>query len=60
MSRIRPPLAWPVKLGGIGTGPVASWDLGCLIAAVARGPDATIVTRDCPDFERQGASVLTY
>ena len=31
-----------------------------LIAAVARGLDATIVTRNRPDFERPGASVLTY
>ncbi len=31
-----------------------------LIAAVARGLDATIVTRNRPDFERQGASVLLY
>ena len=31
-----------------------------LIAAVARGMDATIITRNRPDFERQGASVLTY
>jgi predicted nucleic acid-binding protein len=31
-----------------------------LIAAVARGMDATIVTRNRPDFERQGASVLPY
>ena len=31
-----------------------------LIAAVARGLDATIVTRNRPDFERQGASVLAY
>jgi predicted nucleic acid-binding protein len=31
-----------------------------LIAAVARGIDATIVTRNRPDFERQGASVLDY
>jgi len=31
-----------------------------LIAAVAAGLDATIVTRNRPDFERQGASVLTY
>jgi predicted nucleic acid-binding protein len=31
-----------------------------LIAAVARGIDATIVTRNRPDFERQGASVLAY
>ena len=31
-----------------------------LIAAVAKGLDATIVTRNRPDFERQGASVLTY
>jgi predicted nucleic acid-binding protein len=31
-----------------------------LIAAVARGLDATIVTRNRPDFERQGASVLGY
>ena len=31
-----------------------------LIAAVARGLEATIVTRNRPDFERQGASVLTY
>lgn len=31
-----------------------------VIAAVARGLDATIVTRNRPDFEHQGASVLTY
>lgn len=31
-----------------------------LIAAVARGVDATVVTRNRPDFERQGASVLAY
>lgn len=31
-----------------------------LIAAVAAGLGATIVTRNRPDFERQGASVLTY
>ncbi len=31
-----------------------------LIAAVARGLQATIVTRNRPDFERQGASVLAY
>ena len=31
-----------------------------LIAAVARGLDATIVTRNRPDFERHGASVLAY
>ena len=31
-----------------------------LIAAVARGINATIVMRDRPDFERQGASVLDY
>ena len=31
-----------------------------LIAAVARGLDATIVTRNRPDFARQGASVLAY
>ena len=31
-----------------------------LIAAVARSLEATIVTRNRPDFERQGASVLTY
>ena len=31
-----------------------------LIAAVANGLDATIVSRNRPDFERQGASVLTY
>ncbi len=31
-----------------------------LIAAVAAGLEATIVTRNRPDFERQGASVLTY
>ena len=31
-----------------------------LIAAVARGMGATVVTRNRPDFERQGASVLTY
>jgi predicted nucleic acid-binding protein len=31
-----------------------------LIAAVAIGLNATIVTRNRPDFERQGASILTY
>ena len=31
-----------------------------LIAAVAGGLGATIVTRNRPDFERQGASVLKY
>lgn len=31
-----------------------------LIAAVAQSLDATIVTRNRPDFERQGASVLSY
>ena len=31
-----------------------------LIAAVAIGLDATIVTRNRPDFERQGAAVLAY
>ena len=31
-----------------------------LIAAVAKGLEATIVTRNRPDFERQGASVLDY
>lgn len=31
-----------------------------LIAALARATDATIVTRNRPDFERQGASVLSY
>ncbi|MGQ0608481.1 MAG: type II toxin-antitoxin system VapC family toxin [Chloroflexota bacterium] len=31
-----------------------------LIAAVASGLDATVVTRNRPDFERQGASVLAY
>jgi predicted nucleic acid-binding protein len=31
-----------------------------LIAAVAGGLDATIVTRNRPDFERWGAAVLTY
>lgn len=31
-----------------------------LIAALAKALDATIVTRNRPDFERQGASVLTY
>ena len=31
-----------------------------LIAAVANGLGATIVTRNRPDFERQGAQVLSY
>ena len=31
-----------------------------LIAAVAAGLDATVVTRNRPDFERQGSPVLTY
>lgn len=31
-----------------------------IIAAVAQGMAATIVTRNRPDFERQGALVLTY
>lgn len=31
-----------------------------LIAGVAKGMGATIVTRNRPDFERQGASVLSY
>lgn len=31
-----------------------------LISAVAVALDATVVTRNRPDFERQGASVLTY
>ena len=31
-----------------------------LIAAAARSLDATIVTRNRPDFERQGAAVVTY
>lgn len=31
-----------------------------LIAAVAASLDATVVTRNRPDFERQGASVLAY
>ena len=31
-----------------------------LIAALAMRLDATIVTRNRPDFERQGASVLAY
>jgi len=31
-----------------------------LIAAAAAGLGATIVTRNRPDFERQGASVLDY
>ena len=33
---------------------------GALIAAVAAGLGATVVTRNRPDFERQGASVLIY
>lgn len=31
-----------------------------LIAAVATGLEATVVTRNRPDFERQGTSVLGY
>jgi predicted nucleic acid-binding protein len=31
-----------------------------LIAAVARGLDAAVVTRNRPDFERQGAAVVAY
>lgn len=31
-----------------------------LIAAVARDLDATVVTRNRPDYERQGVPVLTY
>lgn len=31
-----------------------------LIAALAKGLGATVVTRNRPDFERQGASVLAY
>jgi len=31
-----------------------------LIAAVARGLGATVVSRNRPDFERQGAPLLTY
>lgn len=31
-----------------------------LIAAVAQGIDAIVVTRNRPDFARQGASVLEY
>lgn len=31
-----------------------------LIAGVAAGLDATVVTRNRPDFQRQGASVLSY
>jgi predicted nucleic acid-binding protein len=31
-----------------------------LIAGVAQAIGATVVTRNRPDFERQGASVLTY
>jgi len=31
-----------------------------LIAATAAGLGATVVTRNRPDFERQGASVLGY
>ncbi len=31
-----------------------------LIAALARSLDATIVTRNRPDFERQGAKILAY
>jgi predicted nucleic acid-binding protein len=31
-----------------------------LIAAAAQGLDATVVTRNRPDFERQGAAVLAY
>jgi predicted nucleic acid-binding protein len=37
------------------------WALAdALIAALARGLDATVVTRNRPDYARQGASVLTY
>jgi len=31
-----------------------------LIAAAAAGMEATVVTRNRPDFERQGTPVLTY
>jgi predicted nucleic acid-binding protein len=31
-----------------------------LIAGVAHAMDATVVTRNRPDFERQGVAVLTY
>lgn len=31
-----------------------------LIAAVADGLEATVVTRNRPDFERYGAQVLSY
>lgn len=31
-----------------------------LIGGIARALDATVVTRNRPDFERQGVSVLTY
>lgn len=46
-------LKWRAAGGRLGLG-------DALIAAVASGLGATIVTRNRPDFERQGASVLTY
>ena len=31
-----------------------------LIGGIARSMDATVVTRNRPDFERQGVAILTY
>ena len=51
----------PARRGASAIGRGGKLGLGdALIAAVARGMDATIVTRNRPDFERQGASVLAY